>query len=35
VMVGNGTHASIHGVGPVDFKLTSENIMQLKNVQHV
>jgi hypothetical protein len=35
VMVGNGSHASIRGVGPVDLKLTSEKIIQLKNVQHV
>jgi hypothetical protein len=34
VMMGNGSHASVHGVGMVDLKLTSENIVQLKNVYH-
>jgi hypothetical protein len=33
-MMGNESHAPIHGVGMVDVKLTSEKIMQLKNVQH-
>jgi hypothetical protein len=33
--MGNGSHASVHGVGMVDLKLTSEKIVQLKNVQHV
>jgi hypothetical protein len=35
VLMGNESHASIHGVGTVDLKLTSGKIMQLKNVQHV
>jgi hypothetical protein len=35
VMMGNGSHASIRGVGTVDLKLTSEKIVQLKNVHHV
>jgi hypothetical protein len=35
VMMGNGSHASIHGVGTVDLKLTSGKIVQLKNIQHV
>jgi hypothetical protein len=35
MMMGNGSHAFIHGVGMVDLKLTSENIVQLKNMQHV
>jgi hypothetical protein len=35
VMMGNGSHASVHGVGMIDLKLTSGKIMQLKNVQHV
>jgi hypothetical protein len=35
VMMGNGSHASVHGVGTVDLKLTSEKIVQLKNMQHV
>jgi hypothetical protein len=30
-----GSHASIHGVGMVDLKLTSGKMVQLKNVQHV
>jgi hypothetical protein len=34
-MMGNGSHASIYGVGMVDLKLTLRKIMQLKNVQHV
>jgi hypothetical protein len=34
VRMGNGSHASVHGVGTVDLKLTSEKIMQLKNMQH-
>jgi hypothetical protein len=34
-MMGNGLHASVHGVGMVDQNLTSEKIVQLKNVQHV
>jgi hypothetical protein len=35
MMMGNGSQASVHGVGTVDLKLTSGNIMHLKNVQHV
>jgi hypothetical protein len=35
VMMENGSHASVHGVGTVDLKLTLEKIVQLKNVQHV
>jgi hypothetical protein len=35
VMMGNGSHASVRGVGTVDLKLTSGKIVQLKNVQHV
>jgi hypothetical protein len=34
-MMGNGSHASVRGVGMVYLKLTSGKIMQLKNVQHV
>jgi hypothetical protein len=34
-MIKNRSHASVHGVGTVDLKLTSRKIMQLKNVQHV
>nr|AAO66536.1 retrotransposon protein, putative, Ty1-copia sub-class [Oryza sativa Japonica Group] len=35
VLMGNGSHASVHGVGTVDLKFTSGKIVQLKNVQHV
>jgi hypothetical protein len=35
VMMGNGSHASVHGVVTVDLKLTSGKIVQLKNMQHV
>nr|AAL31047.1 putative polyprotein [Oryza sativa Japonica Group] len=35
VLMGNGSHASVHGVGMVDLKFTSGKIVQLKNVQHV
>jgi hypothetical protein len=35
VMMGNVSHASIHGVDMVDLKLTSGKIMQLKNMHHV
>ena len=35
VLMGNSSHASVHGVGTVDLKFTSGRIVQLKNVQHV
>jgi hypothetical protein len=35
VMMGNGSHATVRGVGTIDLKLTSGKIVQLKNVQHV
>jgi hypothetical protein len=35
VMMENGSHASVHGVGMVDLKLTSGKIIELKNVHHV
>ena len=35
MLMGDGTHAYVHGVGTVDLKLTSGKIVQLKNVQHV
>jgi hypothetical protein len=35
MMMGNGSHASVHGVGTIDLKLTLGEIVQLKNVQHV
>src|SRR4051812_6341264 len=35
VLMGNGSHAPVHGVGTVDLKFTSGKIVQLKNVQHV
>jgi hypothetical protein len=34
-MMGNGSHATVRGVGTVDLKLTSGKIVQLRNVQHV
>jgi hypothetical protein len=34
-MMGNGSHATVRGVGMVDLKLTLGKIVQLKNVQHV
>ena len=33
--MGNGSHASVRGVGTVDLKFTSGKIVQLRNVQHV
>jgi hypothetical protein len=33
--MGNESHASIHGIGIVDLKLTSGNIVQLKSMHHV
>jgi hypothetical protein len=33
-MMGNGSHATVYGVGTVDLKLTSGKIVQLKNMQH-
>jgi hypothetical protein len=35
MMMRNGLHATVLGVGTVDQKFTSGKIMQLKNVQHV
>ena len=35
VMMGNGSHASVRGVGTVDLKFTSGKTVQLRNVQHV
>jgi hypothetical protein len=35
VIMGNGSHAFVRGVGTVDLKLTSRKVVQLKNVQHV
>jgi hypothetical protein len=35
MMMENGSHASVHGVGTIDLKLTSGKIVQLKNMQHV
>jgi hypothetical protein len=34
VVMGNGSHV-VHGVVMIDLKLTSEKIMQLKNMQYV
>jgi hypothetical protein len=33
--MGNGSHASVRGVGTVDLKFTSGKNVQLRNVQHV
>ena len=33
-MMGNGSYATVLGVGSVDLKFTSKKIVQLKNVQH-
>jgi hypothetical protein len=35
VLMRNGSHASVRGVGMVDQKFTSGKIVQLRNVQHV
>jgi hypothetical protein len=35
LLMGNGAHASVCGVGTVDLKLTSGKTVQLKNVQHI
>jgi hypothetical protein len=35
MLIENGPHASVRGVGTVDLKLTSGKIVQLKNMQHV
>jgi hypothetical protein len=32
VLMGNGSHASVRGVGMINLKLTSGKIVQLKNV---
>ena len=32
VLMGNGSYASVHGVGTVDLKFTSGKIVQLTNV---
>ncbi|WVZ53166.1 hypothetical protein U9M48_004147 [Paspalum notatum var. saurae] len=33
--MGNGSHASVRGVGMVNLKFTSGKTLQLMNVQHV
>jgi hypothetical protein len=35
LLMGNGSHAHVLGVGSIDLKLTSGKIVRLKNVQHV
>jgi hypothetical protein len=35
LLMGNGSHARVLGIGTVNLKLTSEKTIQLKNVQHV
>ena len=33
--MGNGSHASVRGIGMVDLKFTSGKTVQLRNVRHV
>ena len=35
LLMGNGSHACVLGVGTVNLKFTSGKTVQLKNVQHV
>jgi hypothetical protein len=35
VLMENGSHDFVHGVGTVNLKFTSGKIVQLKNVHHV
>jgi hypothetical protein len=35
ILMGNGSRATVQGVGRVDLKLTSRKTTSLKNVQHV
>ena len=35
MLLRNGSHASVRGVGTIDLKFTSRKIVQLKNMQHV
>ena len=35
MLMGNGSHASVRGVGTIDLKFTSGKIVELKNVQYV
>jgi hypothetical protein len=35
VLMENGSHATVHGVGMVDLKFTLGKTMCLKNVHHV
>ena len=35
MLMGNGSRASVQGVGTVNLKFTSGETVQLKNVQHV
>jgi hypothetical protein len=35
VLMGNGSHATVHGVGMVDLKFSSGMTARLKNVHHV
>jgi hypothetical protein len=35
LLMGNGSHACVLGIGTVNLKLISEKTMRLKNVQHV
>src|SRR6266508_106870 len=35
MLMGNGSHASVHGAGTVDLKFTSGKIVRLKNVHYI
>jgi hypothetical protein len=35
VLMGNGSHATVHGVGTVDLKFTLGKTMRLKNMHHI
>ena len=35
MLMENGSHASVCGVGTIDLKFTSGKIVKMKNVQHV
>jgi hypothetical protein len=34
MMVGNESHASVHGIGTIHLKLTSGKMVEQKNMQH-
>jgi hypothetical protein len=35
MMMGNGSHATVHCVGTIDLKLTSGKMVSLKDAQHI